>query len=73
MALFYPVAEIATATDDGRSYYVRFRNPTKARYAMAAAWVKEGGGIAEEAGFRAYLDQTAAELSHPAVITAHAN
>jgi rhamnogalacturonyl hydrolase YesR len=70
MALFYPVAEVSSATDDGRSYYVRFKNPAKARYAVAAAWVKEGGGITDEAGFRAYLDQTAAELSHPAVVTA---
>jgi hypothetical protein len=70
MALFYPLAEIAAAADDGRSYYVRFKNPAKARYAFAAAWVKEGGGIADEAGFRAYLDRTAAELSHPVVVTA---
>ncbi|MGA7673720.1 MAG: BNR-4 repeat-containing protein [Rhizomicrobium sp.] len=72
MALFYPLAEISVATDDGRSYYVRFKNPAKARYAFAVAWVKEGGGITDEAGFRAYLDQTAAELSHPAVVTAGA-
>jgi hypothetical protein len=70
MALFYPLAEIAVAADDGRSYYVRFKNPVKARYAIAAAWAREGGGIRDEAGFRAYLDQTAAELSHPAVVTA---
>jgi hypothetical protein len=70
MALFYPLAEISTATDDGRSYYVRFKNPAKVRYAFAVAWVKEGGGITDEAGFRAYLDQTAAELSHPATVTA---
>jgi hypothetical protein len=72
MALFYPVAEIAVATDDGRSYYVRFKNPAKARYAMAAAWAHEGGGLPDEASFRAYVDQTAAELSHPAAVTAGA-
>ena len=72
MALFYPATGILTAADDGRSYYVRFKNPAKAHYAIAAAWVKEGGGITDEAGFRAYLDQTAAELSHPAVVTARA-
>ena len=70
MALFYPLAEISIATDDGRSYYVRFKNPAKVRYAFAVAWVKEGGGIADEAGFSAYLDQTAAGLSHPATVTA---
>jgi hypothetical protein len=69
MALFYPVAEISTSADDGRSYYVRFKNPAKVRYAFAAAWAKEGGGIPDEAGFRAYLDQTAAELSHPVTVT----
>jgi hypothetical protein len=70
MALFYPLAEINVATDDGRSYYVRFKNPAKARYAMAAVWAREGGGLPDEAGFRAYLDQTAAGLSHPATVAA---
>jgi rhamnogalacturonyl hydrolase YesR len=70
MALFYPLAEIGVATDDGRSYYIRFKKPAKARYAIAAAWAREGGGIPDEADFRAYLDRTAAELSHPAVVTA---
>ena len=65
MALFYPLAEISIATDDGRSYYVRFKNPAKVRYAFAVAWVNEGGGITDEAGFRAYLDQTAAGFFAP--------
>jgi hypothetical protein len=69
MALFYPLADVTAATDDGRSTYVRFKNPAKVRYAFAAAWAKDSGGIADEAGFRAYLEQTAAELSHPAVVT----
>jgi rhamnogalacturonyl hydrolase YesR len=69
VALFYPVAEMARTGDDGRSLYVVFRNPAKARWAFAGAWAREGGGIADEASFRAYLETAAAELSHPVTVT----
>ncbi len=69
VALFYPAAEAARTGDDGRSLYVRFRNPAKAHWAFAAAWAREGGGIADEASFRAYLDQTAAALGYPVTVT----
>jgi rhamnogalacturonyl hydrolase YesR len=70
VALFYPVAEIARTGDDGRSYFVVFRNPARARYAFAAAWAREPGGLPDEASFRAWLDRTAAELGHPVLVTA---
>jgi unsaturated rhamnogalacturonyl hydrolase len=62
MALFYPVRLIARTGDDGRSLYALFRNPVNARYAVAAAWAKEGGGIRSEEEFRRYLAKTAWEL-----------
>lgn len=68
MALFYPVSRVARAGDDGRSLYVLFRNPAKARYAVAAAWDKETGGVATEAAFRAYLDASVAELNRKVVL-----
>jgi rhamnogalacturonyl hydrolase YesR len=68
-ALFYPVREIARTGDDGRSVYVVFKNPAKARYAFAGVWARDGGGLSDEASFRAYLDRSAAELSHPVFVT----
>jgi rhamnogalacturonyl hydrolase YesR len=74
-ALFYPVAEITRTGDDGQTLYVQFKNPAKARYAFGAAWAKEGAGLpdghglADEASFRAWLDRTAEELSHPVTVT----
>jgi hypothetical protein len=70
VALFYPVSEVVRTGDDGRSYYVLFKDPTKARYAFAAAWARETNGLADQAAFRAYLDRTAAELSNPVFVTA---
>lgn len=70
VALFYPVAEVARTGDDGRSYYVLFKNPAKARYAFAGAWAREGGGLPDEASFRAYVEETAAELAAPVFVTA---
>ena len=70
VALFYPLKEVVRTGDDGRSYFIVFKNPAKARYAFAAAWAREGGGIPDEAGFRAYIDRTATELSHPVFVTA---
>jgi len=64
-ALFYPLAEVARTGDDGRSYYVVFKNPAKARYVFAGAWARDGGGIADLAAFRAFVERTARELSHP--------
>ncbi|HUO97162.1 MAG TPA: glycoside hydrolase family 88 protein [Rhizomicrobium sp.] len=69
VALFYPVAEIARTGDDGRSYYVVFKHPARARYAFAAAWSKEGHGLPDEASFRAWVTRTAAELSNPVTVT----
>jgi hypothetical protein len=69
VALFYVSSEIVRTGDDGRSYYVVFKNPAKARYAFAAAWAREGNGISSEAGFCAYIDRTAGELSHPVFVT----
>jgi len=63
MAFFYPASLIARIGDDGRSLYVLFKNPAQARYAVAAAWEKEGGGIADEAQFRAFLNETVAALN----------
>jgi hypothetical protein len=62
MALFYPVNAVSRTGDDGRSLYVLFKDARRARYAIAAAWEKEGGGIKDEAAFREYLDHTVAEL-----------
>ncbi len=70
VALFYPVSDIARTGDDGRSYYIVFKNPAKARYAFAAAWAREGGGIRDEDGFRAYVECTASELRNPVFVTA---
>lgn len=69
VALFYPSSEIVRTGDDGRSYFVVFKNPAKARYAFAAAWAREGNGISSETGFRAYIDRTAGELSDPVFVT----
>ena len=66
MVLFYPVRLVARTGDDGRSLYVLFRNPAHARYAVAAAWVKESGGITREDEFRRYLAREAAELTRAA-------
>jgi hypothetical protein len=64
LALFYPPAE-AAAGDDGRSLYVRFKTPQRVRYAFAAAWAKEGGGLKTQGEFEAWLVRTAAELATP--------
>ncbi len=69
VALFYPVVEVERTGDDGRSTYVVFKNPAKARYAFAAAWARETGGLPDEASFRAYVERTAAELAHPVFVT----
>jgi rhamnogalacturonyl hydrolase YesR len=69
VALFYPVAEIARSGDDGRSYYIVFKNPAKARYAFAAAWTREGNGLPTEAAFRTFVTRTAQELSNPLTVT----
>lgn len=62
MVLFYPARLVARTGDDGRSLYVVFKNPAKARYAVAGAWVKEGGGIINEEQFRQYVSQMAEQL-----------
>jgi hypothetical protein len=72
MVLFYPVRLVARTGDDGRSLYVVFKNPAKARYAAAAAWVKEGGGIVSEAQFREYVSQTAEQLTRSGLSNARA-
>jgi hypothetical protein len=64
LALFYPPEE-AAAGDDGRSLYVRFKTPQRIRYAFAAAWAKEGGGLKTRGEFEAWLVRTAAELATP--------
>jgi hypothetical protein len=64
LALFYRPSEAAPG-DDGRSLYVRFRDPQHIRYAFAAAWAKEGGGLKNQVEFQAWLDRTAAELAAP--------
>jgi len=69
VALFYPLAEIARSGDDGRSYYVVFKKPARARYAFAAAWAREGHGLPDQASFRAYVTRTAQELSNPITVT----
>ncbi|GAA0573335.1 glycoside hydrolase family 88 protein [Rhizomicrobium electricum] len=66
MALFYPVSAVSRTGDDGRGLYVQFNDARRARYAVAAAWEKEGDGIKDEAAFRAYLDHTVAELGRAA-------
>jgi rhamnogalacturonyl hydrolase YesR len=63
MVLFYPVRLVAKTGDDGRSLYVLFKNPSNAQYAVAGAWVKEGGGIVSEAQFREYVSQVAGQLA----------
>ena len=68
-ALFYPVAQVSRRGDDGRSYYVVFRNPAKARYAFTGAWAREGHGLPDGASFRAWLMRTAEELSNPVTVT----
>ncbi len=68
-ALFYPSEEIARTGDDGQNLYVVFKNPAKARYGFAGAWAREGGGLPDEAAFRAFVQKTAAELGHPVFVT----
>ena len=72
MVLFYPVRLVTRTGDDGRSLYVVFQNPAKARYAAAAAWVKEGGGIVSEAQFREYVSQMAGQLTRSGLSNARA-
>ena len=72
MVLFYPVRLVTRTGDDGRSLYVVFQNPAKARYAAAAAWVKEGGGIVSEAQFREYVSQMAGQLTRNELSNARA-
>jgi len=71
MAFFYPVAGVTRTGDDGRSLFVLFKNPAHVRYAAAAAWVKEGGGITSEAQFRDYVAETAVQLTQADASAGH--
>lgn len=64
LALFYP-PDAGSTGDDGRTLYVRFRDPQRIRYAFAAAWAKEGGGLKTRAEFEAWLARAAIELAAP--------
>lgn len=65
MAMFYRIADAAEVGDDGHTVFVRFRDPASIHYAVAAAWAKEGDGLADQGQFTAFLDQTVRELEHP--------
>lgn len=69
-ALFYPLASIARAGDDGRSFYIVFKDPAHAHYAFAGVWARDGQGIDTLAKFSAFVARTAFELSHPVTVTA---
>lgn len=62
IALFYPLEAAREAADDGRTLYVRFRDPAAIRYAFAAAWVQEPDAPHDLPAFRRWLDEAAAEL-----------
>ena len=70
LAFFYPVADIESSGDDGNSLYAAYADPAKPiRFFAGAAWKQELGGVADEAAFRRYLEDTAEALSHPPVVT----
>lgn len=70
IALFFPPEDATGPIDDGQTLFVRFRDSCAIRYAFAAAWAQERGGIRGEAAFRLWLDEAAQTLAHPATVTA---
>lgn len=68
MAMFYRRADAAEVGDDGHTVFIRFRDPAKIHYAVTAAWAKEQGGLVDQAGFVAFLDQSLRALAHPPVV-----
>ncbi len=61
-ALFFRTNDVtAPFTDDGRTAYVAFRDPTHVDYAFAA-WTKDSGD------FKAWLAATLDGLAHPASV-----
>ena len=61
IAIFYP-SDSADAAEDGRTLYVRFRDPKRIRYAFGATWHQEPGAPQDVSAFRRWLDETAAGL-----------
>jgi hypothetical protein len=63
IALFYPADNVTETGQNSGTYFVRFCDPHQIRYAFAAAWVQEPGAPKTAAAFRAWLDETAAEMA----------
>lgn len=74
MAILYRPADTAEVGDDGHTVFVRFKNPSLIRYAVAAAWAKEGAsgidpGLVDQAHFVRFLEQELRQLDHPLLVT----
>ena len=54
--------------DDGRTYFVTFKDPGHVRYAFGAAWIQDSSGVRDLNGFNAWLDSTVDGLNHPVVV-----
>jgi rhamnogalacturonyl hydrolase YesR len=70
LILFYRPAEVTTAPkDDGQTVFVTFKDPATIRYAFAARWVQDQGGIKSQAAFKTWADATLDGLNRPAKIS----
>jgi hypothetical protein len=69
LAIFFqPKDTTGDVRDDGRSYFVTFKDPGHLRYAFGAAWVQDSSGVRDLNGFNAWLNSTVDGLNHPVIV-----
>jgi hypothetical protein len=69
LAIFFkPKDTTGDVRDDGRTYFVTFKDPGHVRYAFGATWVQDLSGVRDLNGFNAWLDSTVDGLNHPVVV-----
>jgi rhamnogalacturonyl hydrolase YesR len=69
LAIFFkPKDTTGDVRDDGRTYFVTFKDPGHVRYAFGATWVQDLSGVRDLTGFNAWLDSTVDGLNHPVIV-----